>query len=353
MLNQTTDDLLYTALVERDPAFEGRAFVGVKTTGIFCRLTCPARKPKRENSVFYETAAECLEAGFRPCKRCRPMATAAALDPLVSELMDALEAEPSRRWREQDLIERGLDPSTVRRAFRRTLGATFLEIARLHRLRAAAKARQSGDTVIEAQHQAGFDSASGFRAAFAKLLGRAPGSFTGQEPVKADFVDTPLGPMIAVADDERVWLLEFADRKELPKELSVIEKEASGPIGLGSPAALDELKKELTEYFDGERQTFSIKMKEWGTPFSKSVWAELGRIPPGTTRSYGEMAKILGRPTAVRAVARANASNRLAILVPCHRVIGADGKVSGYAGGVWRKTWLLEHERRMATADKA
>lgn len=351
MLNHATDDLLYKALVDRDPAFEGRAFVGVKTTGIFCRLTCPARKPKRENSVFFETAAACLEAGFRPCKRCRPLATAAALDPMVSELMDALEADPTKRWSEHDLKDRGLDPSTVRRAFRRTLGATFLETARLYRLRAAAKARQSGDTVMEAQHQAGFDSASGFRAAFAKLLGRAPGSFTGTEELHADFIDTPLGPMIAVADEDAVWLLEFADRKELPKELKTIEKEAGGPIGLGCPAALAKLKEQLDAYFDGERQTFSIKTKRWGTEFSNSVWAELCRIPPGTTRSYGEMAKILGRPTAMRAVARANASNRLAILVPCHRVIAADGKVSGYAGGVWRKTWLLEHERRMAEAD--
>lgn len=349
-LAHTSDDRLYDALVARDPQYDGRAFVGVKTTGIFCRLTCPARKPKRENSVFFETAAACMEAGYRPCKRCKPLASLAEPEPVVAALLKALEAEPARRWRESDVSALGYDPSTVRRAFRRALGATFLETARLYRLRAGAAARKDGAAVIDAQLEAGFESGSGFRAAFAKLLGRAPGSLSSTARIRADFIDTPLGPMIAVADDEAVWLLEFADRKELPKELASIEREADDAIGLGEGPILRQLKEELGAFFDGEDGGFTVKTRPYGTDFSRKVWAELCRIPPGTTRSYGEMAQHLGRPTAMRAVARANASNRLAIIVPCHRVIAADGTIAGYAGGVWRKSWLLEHEKRLAAS---
>jgi len=341
------DDALYQALLDRSADFEGRAFVGVRTTGIFCRLTCPARKPKRENTEFYRSTAECLAAGYRACKRCRPM-SGGAPEPLVAELLEQLTDDPLRRWKEADLVALGHDPSTVRRAFKRSLGVTFLETARLHRLREAAALRQAGAKVIEAQLEAGFDSASGFRDAFAKLLGRAPGVMTNASGLVSDFISTPLGPMIAVADQSSLWLLEFADRKELSRELKAIETESELTVGFGTSPIIDQISAELTAFFKGRSANFETVTMTYGTPFMQQVHDGLRRIPPGTTYSYRQLAESLGRPTAMRAVARANAANRLAVIVPCHRVIAADGSLAGYAGGVWRKEWLLNHERTMA-----
>lgn len=147
------DDALYEALIARDPSFEGRAYVGVKSTGIFCRLTCPARKPKRENSVFYSSVASCMDAGFRPCKRCRPLAPAGEADPVVRTMVNALERDPSKRWCEDGIIAMGFDPSTIRRAFKRHFGITFLEMARLRRVRNGASRLSAGACVVDANRR--------------------------------------------------------------------------------------------------------------------------------------------------------------------------------------------------------
>lgn len=346
MLMMSDDDTLYDALLARDARFEGRVWVGVRTTGIFCRLTCPARKPKRENVAFFDTVAACLDAGFRPCQRCRPLASLAAQDPVVQRLLGLLDTEPARRWVEADIAALGLDPSTVRRAFRRAFGATFLEIARLTRLRMGAAARVGGARVIDAQFEAGFESASGFRAAFARLMGRPPGAVSGGERLLADWIDTPLGPMIAVADDAALWLLEFADRRALPDELRAVAQETGSPIGFGRPGPTEQAAEELRAYFDGRQAVFETPTAAYGAAFSRRVWAALRGIPPGQTCAYADLAVAVGMPTAVRAVARANGANRLGILVPCHRVIAADGGLAGYGGGLWRKRWLIDHERR-------
>lgn len=340
-----SDDQLYDALVRRDPAFDGRAYVGVTTTGIFCRLTCPARKPKRTNSRFFASVADCLEAGFRPCKRCRPLSAAGEADPVVETLTRALDANPARRWTEQDLIAAGLDPSTVRRAFKRHFGVTFLEMARLRRLQAGAGRLAEGGRVIDAQLEAGFESASGFREAFARLLGRPPAEMIGGAELAADWLGTPLGPMIAVADGAALRMLEFADRRELPAELAKLRR-TGGEIAIGRRPAIDRIESELDDYFSCGATVFQTPIEPTGGEFARRVWRALREIPPGRTRSYGELAEAIGRPGASRAVARANASNSLAIVIPCHRVVGADGSLAGYAGGVWRKRWLLDHERR-------
>ena len=197
LLDLPDDDILYKALLDRDPAWDGRAFVGVTSTGIFCRLTCPARKPAQRNCRFFDSVAACLEAGFRPCKRCRPLTPAVQAEPLVQELLQALEDNPGRRWSEADIVALGYDPSTVRRSFKRHFGVTFLEMARTSRLRDGFETLAGGGRVIDAQVDAGFDSASGFRSAFARLLGHSPAQFTGRERLKADWLSTPLGPMIA------------------------------------------------------------------------------------------------------------------------------------------------------------
>ena len=335
---------LYQALLARDPSYEGRAYVCVGTTGIFCRITCPARKPKSENCQFQDTIGACISAGFRPCKRCHPLGPAAESDPAIGLLLKALEQEPERRWSEQDVIAVGLDPSTVRRSFKRQFGMTFLEMARQKRLRDGFDSLAGGQKVITAQHEAGFSSASAFRRAFSSLVGCAPGALKDNALLRADWIQTPLGDMIAVSSKSHLHLLEFTTRKALPTELGKLRKDCKGDLGLGRHGPTDQIEKELQAYFEGESDVFETPVDVPGSAFTKSVWDELRRIPAGHTRSYGEIARRLGRPEATRAVARANGANQIAIAIPCHRVIGADGSLTGYGGGLWRKQRLIEIE---------
>lgn len=341
-------DSLYEALCARDPQYHDRVFVAVRSTGIFCRLTCPARKPKRENCTFYETVVECLDAGYRPCKRCKPLGEQAQLDPCVADLLGALEAEPQRRWCEADIVARGHDPSTVRRTFKRVYGVTFLEMARIRRLSEGFTTLKSGEAVIAAQLDAGFESASGFREAFARLLGVKPSSFRGDECLKADWIDTPLGPLVAVSDSTHLHLLEFVDRKALPTELARLCRQVRGGIGIGRTEITDQAQAELAAFFEGRSAAFTTPLALHGSDFTRRVWSQLQTIPAGQTRSYGELAREIGQPRASRAVARANGANQIALMIPCHRVIGADGSLTGYGGGVWRKEKLIALERAYA-----
>jgi len=339
---------LYDALLKRDASYDGRAYVGVSSTGVFCRLTCPARKPKPENCTFYTTVGECIEAGFRACKRCHPLAPAAEAEPSIKILLAALAERKGHRWSEPDIVRMGLDPSTVRRAFNRHFGMTFLEMARLERLRNAHVALADGGKVIEAQMDAGFVSPNAFRDAFARLMGKPPGSFSTDALIKADYIDTPLGAMIALCDKTHLHLLEFADRKALPAELRRLHEAFKGRIGFGRHGPMELLEAELDAYFSGRSAQFSVPMVFHGSEFTNRVWHALVGIPAGQTRSYGMIAKEIGRPSSVRSVARANGANQIALLVPCHRVLGADGSLTGYGGGLWRKQKLIEIERQYA-----
>lgn len=346
LFQRPSDDILYQALLERDAAYDGRAFVGVRSTGIFCRLSCPARKPKRENCEFHETVAQCLEAGFRACKRCKPLAH--GMEPLVADLVTALNADPAKRWSEGDIIALGHDPSTVRRAFKRQLGVTFLELARLRRLQEGFTALEQGERVIDAQLSANFGSASGFRAAMGKLLGVAPGAFREDAALQAAPIETPLGTMVAVCDRHGLHLLEFVDRKALATELKRLSQASPGGIGFGRGPVHQQIENELKAYFAGELVEFETPLTLHGSAFTREVWSALREIPIGQTRSYGALAQALGRPGSSRAVARANGQNQIAIVIPCHRVIGADGSLTGYGGGLHRKRQLIELETKTA-----
>lgn len=342
------DEQLYAALLARDSTWDGRAFVGVATTGIFCRLTCPARKPRPENCRFFATPGEAAAAGFRPCKRCHPLGPEAETDPSVRPLLDALKARPDHRWSEAQIAEAGFDPSTVRRAFRRHFGMTFLELARQRRLGAGIRTLAAGGKVIEAQLEAGFDSPSAFREAFARLAGIAPGALHRDALLRADWLDTPLGPMIAVVDDRSLHLLEFVGRKALPTEIRRLHGFAKGSLGIARSPVHDHLSRDLDSYFEGRSAAFTVPLALHGSPFARAVWQALCQIPAGETRTYSQIAGAVGRPDAVRAVGRANGANQIALIVPCHRVIGADGALTGYGGGLWRKQRLIAFERRFA-----
>jgi AraC family transcriptional regulator of adaptative response/methylated-DNA-[protein]-cysteine methyltransferase len=336
---------LYEALLAREGRYDGLMFVCVTTTGIFCRLSCPARKPKFENCRFRDSAAACIEEGFRPCLRCRPLASMIGEDPVVSRLLAALEAEPERRWTEADVSGMGFDPSTVRRSFRRNFGITFLEMARHRRLRSAMRALEGAGRVIDAQVSAGFESASAFRDAVARLLGCSPAALRGEARLRIDWIATPLGPMVAVTDGSALHLLEFVERKALASELKALVAATPGGLQVGRFGTTDRVEGELERFFAGRDARFTVPLAQPGSPFCRAVWAALREIPAGETRSYRDVAQAIGKPEAVRAVARANGANRIALIVPCHRVIGADGSLTGYGGGLWRKQRLIELER--------
>ena len=175
-------------------------------------------------------------------------------------------------------------------------------------------------------------------------LGHAPHALTGQAELTAAWIDTPLGGMVCVADRDRMHLLEFTERRALPTEMRRLSKAAHGRIGLGRTAMTDRVETQLAAYFAKESCSFDLALAQNGTPFQNLVWAELMRIPMGATVSYSELARRMGRPEATRAIARANGANQIAVVIPCHRVLGADGALTGYGGGLWRKEALLRHE---------
>jgi AraC family transcriptional regulator of adaptative response/methylated-DNA-[protein]-cysteine methyltransferase len=334
------------ALRGRDASYDGVFYTGVKTTGIFCRPTCPAKRPRPENVEFFATAQDALLAGFRPCLRCRPMEPRGERPPWLKPLLEEVERDPSRRWRDRDLRARGLDPLRVRRWFKSNHSLTFQAYSRARRLSTALGRIRNGDDVTGAAFASGYESLSGFHEAFRRLLGSSPTTARGSALLAVTRIPTPLGPMVAAADERALFLLEFADRRMLETQLRTLRRRLGCAFAPGTNAVVDRTARELAEYFAGKRRRFEVPLEVPGTPFQKSVWDRLARIPSGETLSYGALAKGLGRAAAVRAVAKAVGDNRIAILVPCHRVVGSDGNLTGYGGGLWRKRRLLELERR-------
>ena len=332
------------AYLARDAAYNGLFFLGVRTTGVFCRPTCPARKPLPKNVEYFRSAEGALAAGYRPCKRCRPL-DADDQPVWAAELLAEVERRPSARITEGELRSRGIDPATARRFFRRQYGMTFQAFARARRLAGALAQIREGGTLDEAVFQSGYESHSGFRDAFARTFGDSPGKRRGGDCVLLSWLRSPLGPLVAGATAEGICLLEFTDRRMLETQFKTVRKRFDLPVVPGSNEHLQRLQVELEEYFGGMRQSFSVPLVFPGTPFQQQVWNELLKIPYGQTRSYQELAAAVGLPQAVRAVGRANGQNRIAVLIPCHRVINKNGALCGYGGGLARKQFLLDLER--------
>lgn len=346
-ITQEEARLFYQALLDKNVQYEGVFFVGVTTTGVFCRPTCPARKPKYENCEFFRTSQAALLAAFRPCMRCRPLSYPGEVSEVVQALVDAVEAEPEKRWSTQDFENLAVDESTARRHFKKRFGMTFIEYARARRMGLAFKHIRSGSMVVDAQLHAGYESSSGFRDAFSKIMGVAP-TRAASKPylLKASWIDTPLGPMVAIADETHLYLLEFVERRGLEREIERLRSRLKAAIVPGKTATLISIESELKSYFLGKLKTFKTPLMLLGSAFQKSVWEGLMRIPCGQIRSYKEQAVALGKPKAYRAVANANGANQIAIAIPCHRVINSNGDLGGYGGGLIRKKRLLEHEKK-------
>lgn len=345
MLN-TSLEHCYEAFARKDAAFCGTLFMAVRSTGIFCRIGCPARLPKKENVTFYGNAREALAAGYRPCLRCHPMEPPLAIPARMQQLLRFIDKAPHERISDSELRNRGYDPVNLRRWFRQHHGMTFQAYLRMRRINIALQSLVQGNTVTNAAFDHGYESVSGFRDAVQKITGQSAGKSKAQTIMQQLRIDTPLGPMLAISSELGLALLEFGDRRMLETQLQIVQKRYGGPILPGNNAILTQTQQELAEYFAGRCREFTIPLDVRGTAFQERVWRVLQTIPYGQTRSYLDQAKAIGNEKSVRAVAHANGENRIAIVIPCHRVIGHDGKLVGYGGGLERKRFLLALERQ-------
>lgn len=335
---------MYEAAMARDASYEGVFFTCVKTTGIFCRPTCRAKRPRRENVEFTPSVQAALAAGYRPCKLCKPMLTPGAVPAWMQGLIESVRRDPSRRLTDADLLARGVDPVAARRRFKESFGMTFQAYQRSVRLGGAVRELRKGAGQMKAAIESGYESAGAFREALERCFGDAS-TRNGREVMTVDWLPSPLGTMVAIASERGLCLLEWVDRRALENELIRMRKRF-GPLVPGESEILDRTKREMGEHFAGERRAFTVPLDLRGSEFQIRAWETLREIPYGETWSYAQMARRMGRPSAVRAVGRANGTNQVAVIVPCHRVIGADGKLTGYGGGLWRKERLLELEKR-------
>ena len=332
------------AMLDRNTAYEGVFFTAVKTTGIFCRPSCTARKPKPENVEFFANADECLSAGYRACLRCKPLDAAAIAPDWVQTLLKSVDADPEQRWTDARLLAEGIEPLKLRRWFKQHFGMTFHAWLRTRRLGMALGGIKQGDSIDSAAFDSGYESLSGFRDAFQKSFHITPGRVANSEPLLFTRLTTPLGPMIAMAERRGLVLLEFLDRPALTREVEELQNRYGYAVAPGHNMHLQQIEQELALYFSGQLKHFEVALHLPGSEFARQVWAELATIPYGQTTTYGTLAARLGKPGASRAVGLANGQNRLSIVVPCHRVIGADGSLTGYGGGQPRKAFLLRLE---------
>lgn len=330
----------WTAFEARDRRYDGQLFVAVATTGIYCRPSCPARRPKRENVSFYWQEQEALAAGFRPCLRCRP--DAVARDRLaVSQAVQLIEGAPQALGLADLAGAVGYAPHHFQRLFTRDVGVSPAAYARAVRARRAQSRLQESQTVTDAIYEAGYEAPSRFYADAGERLGMTPSVWRDGgrgATIRYAVTQSPFGRLlVAVTDKGICWLAFDKDEGDLQRRFPRAIVVAGGP-------PMDSIVGQVLAAIAEPRTAADLPLDVVGTAFQERVWAELRKIPPGETRSYAQIAAAVGQPGAVRAVGTANGANPIAVLVPCHRVVRSDGSLGGYAGGLTRKRQLLEAE---------
>ncbi len=334
----------YDAVGRQDLRYEGVFITAVKTTGIFCRPSCKARKPKPENVIFYNTAQEAIQNGYRPCKLCKPMENKGESPEYIKNIIKELEDNPFLKIKDYDLRQRGIEPSHIRRWFKQHHNMTFHAYQRMLRINIAYSRIKKGDTITQSAFDSGYDSLSGFNEGYRSIFGDSVTHSSDKSIINIVRFTTPIGPMFSCATEQGICLLEFTDRRMLETEFKDLCHRLNAVILPGNNPHLEQVQSEIGEYFSAKRREFSVPLHTPGTEFQQRVWEILQDIPYGTTRSYTQQAIALNNPKAVRAVGSANGQNRVGIIIPCHRVIASDGKLAGYGGGLHRKKWLLDFE---------
>jgi AraC family transcriptional regulator, regulatory protein of adaptative response / methylated-DNA-[protein]-cysteine methyltransferase len=357
----------WQAVQSRDRASDGAFVYAVRSTGIYCRPSCPSRKPRREQVVFFPLPEAAEQQGFRACRRCRPHAINPR-DPRTEpvaracrEIDDRIRAE-DEEGNEARLslatLSRAVEmaPHQLERAFRRVMGITPRQYADAQRMRRLKSSLQKGDDVTTALYDAGFGSSRGLYERAPSQLGMTPGTYrqggAGMQ-IHYTIVDSPLGRLLVAATDRGISALYLGEKdaplkaalqKEYPR--AEIDSDSSGSKNLAGWVT------KILAHLRGKEPHLDLPTDVQATAFRRHVWEELKRIPYGATRTYSEIALAIGRPTAIRAVARACATNPVSVVVPCHRVVRADGNLAGYRWGLSRKRALLEHESAARGVDK-
>lgn len=296
-INEKDKVRFYQAFVERDSAYDGMFFAGIKTTGIFCHATCPARKAKFENCEFFSKAESALLAGYRPCKKCNPLTYPQELPPEVAHLVSVIEADPAKHWNDRDFEELGIHSATARRLFKKHYGMTFVQYARARRMGFAHDGIRKGQSVINKQLDSGYESSSGFHDAFAKVIGTAPTQSKTRHILYFEWIDTPLGPMLSIADNSSLFLLEFADRDGLEDEIQSLNDKGNTQIVPGRNPVIVQITNELHDYFAGTLSHFKTPLHLGGTPFQNTVWEHLQASPTGAHKPTNNLQTHLTCPT--------------------------------------------------------
>lgn len=361
-------DERWAALAERDRHHDGAFVYAVVTTGIYCRPSCPARTPKRGNVRLFPDPESAEARGFRACRRCRPQAERSTTEEKVARarelLEERLQADPEDRPTLAQLAEAvGWSPGHLQRAFTRIVGLSPKDYADARRLERAKEALRDGDTVLEATFEAGFGSGKALYERSDDAFGMTPGTYRrGGEGLEIRYAlfDSALGAVLVAATDEGICAVALGDDAEelvdgLREDFHAAEI-ARDDEGLGPWA--EPVLRYLAGAPEGSmpeaaRALLELPVDARGTAFQHRVWSALRQIPVGESRSYSEVAEALGQPKAARAVARACATNPVALVVPCHRVVGADGALRGYRWGTERKRELLELEAGGAEPEAA
>lgn len=347
--SQAADERRWNAVLARDPARDGEFVFAVSSTGVYCRSSCPARRPRRENVRFFLTSEQAEEAGYRACLRCRPKSFRGntesngvkAICRFIEQHLD----EPltldrlGREFRQS--------PSHLQRRFKAVLGITPRAYADSCRLRLLKRNLQSGASVTRAMYDAGYGSSSRLYERTASQLGMTPDKYRRgaiAAAIRYTCADSPLGRMLIAATDRGICSIQFA--RSDGELMEGLKREFPFAIRKSDDGGLQSWANALLKHMRGENLDSSLPLDIRATAFQRRVWTYLQSIPFGGTKSYSQVAKAIGRPSACRAVARACASNPVAIAVPCHRVVREDGSMGGYRWGVGRKRALLEMEQQ-------
>jgi AraC family transcriptional regulator of adaptative response/methylated-DNA-[protein]-cysteine methyltransferase len=338
----------WASLAQREPVPNGEFFYGVRTTGVYCRPGCTSRLPLRRNTTFFETTAAAEAAGLRPCKRCRPADGSPASRHLAAvekacALLRTSEAMPSLG----ELADAaGISRFHFHRVFKQITGATPRDYARTHQMGRLAEKLEAGQPVTEAIYASGFGSSSRAYEAAPEGLGMTPGARRrggDGQTIRCVTVETPLGWALVAATERGICMTALADDRE--SLVAALRRRFPAAAVITEDAGLKEWADRIVHFITAPDHNLDLPLHIQGTAFQARVWRALQKIPLGKTATYSEIAAALGQPKAVRAVAQACAANKLALLVPCHRVIRRDGELGGYRWGLERKRALLAGER--------
>ena len=350
-MNTTIDfEQAWQAVVNRDRSQDGSFFFAVRTTGVYCRPSCPARRPRTENVTFFTGPDEAERAGYRACLRCRPRDEVPAAERLVADAKELIDSAPEEAAGLADLAATlAVSAGHLQRTFKRLTGLSPRQYAEALRLQRFKQGLRQGHDVASATYEAGYGSSSRVYEQANKLLGMTPGAYRrgGRGMTIAyTLAESPLGPLLVASTECGVCFVGFGkDVESLEQDLHQEYPLAEIPGPASSP---DQRALAVLAFLTGRCQQLDFPLDLQGSQFQLLVWQALRSIPYGATRSYGEIAEVMGKPKAARAVARACASNPVALAVPCHRVVANDGGASGYRWGVTKKATLLETERRVA-----